>query len=60
MTNNKHEFPPTQEETLRAQLEMLRARYDSSATPLGVYVIIKTLECELAWRTYEQAKGAVA
>jgi hypothetical protein len=35
---------------LRAELELLRARYDSGAVPLTVYAVIKQMECELAWQ----------
>jgi hypothetical protein len=33
---------------LRAELAMLRARYDSGAVPPGVYAAIKALEAALA------------
>ena len=38
---------------LRAELDLLRARYDSGAVPLSVYAVIKQMERDLSWRERE-------
>jgi hypothetical protein len=39
---------------LRAQLDLLRARYDHGATSGSIYKIIKELEREIAWLEQRQ------
>jgi hypothetical protein len=37
---------------LRAELAMLRARYDGGAVPPPIYAVIKALETALAWHEH--------
>jgi hypothetical protein len=37
------------EQDVRAQLALLRARYDTGAIPQAVFSVIRKLEIELAW-----------
>jgi hypothetical protein len=41
---------------LRAELTLLRARYDSGAVSPGVYAIIRQLEIELSWYQHHQRR----
>jgi hypothetical protein len=40
---------------LRAELDQVRARYDSGAIPLSVYYTLRELEEEIAWREHRSA-----
>jgi hypothetical protein len=36
----------------RANLALLRARYDSGAVNAAVYAVIKRIECDIAWNEH--------
>jgi hypothetical protein len=37
----------------RADLALLRARYDSGAVSAAIYVVIKRIECDIAWNEHK-------
>jgi len=43
-------------EKSRADLALLRARYDSGAVNAAVYAVIKRIECDIAWIEHKQAR----
>jgi len=40
----------------RADLALLRARYDSGAVSAAVYAVIKRLECDIAWNEHKRER----
>jgi hypothetical protein len=47
---------PETKKSSRADLALLRARYDSGAVNAAVYAVIKRLECDIAWSEHERAR----
>ena len=43
-------------EKSRADLALLRARYDSGAVSAAVYAVIKRLECDIAWNEHKRER----
>jgi hypothetical protein len=43
-----------QAQRTRTELALLRAKYDSGAVSLGIYAVIKNLECEIAWLEHQE------
>jgi hypothetical protein len=43
-----------QQQQLRFELEMLRARYDSGAISPAVFQVVRELETELAWAEHSR------
>jgi hypothetical protein len=39
---------------LRAELRLLRCRYDSGAVSPGVYAVIRAMEIEIGWLEHER------
>ena len=44
----------------RADLALLRARYDSGAVNAAVYAVIKRIECDIAWNEHKQERSTRA
>ena len=42
--------------TLRAELTLLRARYDSGAVSVAVYKVIRELEIDIAWAEHREVR----
>ena len=42
----------------RAELDWLRSRYDCGAMSDTVFVVVKSLECEVSWLQHEQQQRA--
>jgi hypothetical protein len=42
----------------REELEWLRGRYDCGAISDTVFVVVKSLECEIAWLQHERQQRA--
>jgi len=40
----------------RADLALLRARYDSGAVNAAVYAVIKRMECDIAWNEHKRKR----
>jgi len=40
----------------RADLALLRARYDSGAVNAAVYAVIKRIECDIAWNEHRRER----
>jgi hypothetical protein len=62
MSNWRDERPATTKhsKTKRAELAMLRARYDDGAVSPAVYSAIKKLEADIAWCEHTAAAKRVA
>jgi hypothetical protein len=41
----------------RADLALLRARYDSGAVSAAIYVVIKRIECDIAWKEHKRKRA---
>lgn len=41
---------------LRAELTLLRARYDSGAVSAAIYKVIKELETDIAWAEHREVQ----
>lgn len=53
MRKTKKEKPMS---NLRAELQVLRSRYDSGAVDAGIYEIIRKLETDIAWAEHHSKK----
>jgi hypothetical protein len=42
----------------REELDWLRSRYDCGAISATVFVVVKNLECEIAWLQHERQQRA--
>jgi hypothetical protein len=45
------------ERRLRAELEWLRAKYDSGAVSDAVFAVTKSIETEISWREHAQQES---
>jgi hypothetical protein len=60
MTTNNSVLPenqPRYEHALRAQLAMLRARYDDGAVSVPVYAVIRAMELEISWLEHQRVRS---
>jgi hypothetical protein len=46
----------SQDNELRAELALLRARYDSGAVAPAVYIVIREIETDIAWIKHQQVR----
>jgi hypothetical protein len=47
----------SQDNELRAELALLRARYDSGAVAPAVYQVIRQIETHIAWIEHQQVRS---